>query len=256
MIIDNALNKFIEAELLAENARKSAEHQSSGKLSASMLYMPLRFQVLKTIGAPRKQMDAYVISKLQRGDTVELWLVEYLEKHGSLVDKQKFVEYRDTVGYVDALVDSDKMQFNKGIMPHEIKSVTNAKLRKIAKDGSVDYHYKLQGCLYALALGAEYYAIDVVSAEAPFNFTVGIFPTREMKNAVDTIIDQYNEAMEAWNTKRELPPFAPNKMVAWTANLNYAPFAPEWATESDEWALTQLEALGLLKGQNESSVIL
>lgn len=247
MIIDNYINKFIEDDLIAENMRKEADHVSSGKLSASALFQPLRFQVLKSIGVPRKPMDAYTISKFQRGDAVEEWFAQKLAKAGVLVEQQKFIEYRGAIGYADAIVDSDKMLFKKGIMPHEIKSVTNAKLRQIAKGQGVDWHYKLQGAFYALGEGSDYFAIDIVSAEAPFNLTVNVCQTNEMKSAVDTAIDQYEEAMEAWRTKHVLPKFAPNPRVAWTANLNYSMFDPEWATKSDEWALKQIEALGLLK---------
>src|SRR6266540_3542492 len=148
-IIDNAINQFIDDSLMRDNAEREAKHESSGKLSASMLYQPLRFQVLKTLGAPRKPLDPYVLGKFKRGNDVEDWYVGKIGEMGALVDRQKIVEYRGVIGFVDALVDSDKMQFKKGIMPHEVKSVTNMKLKRIAKT-EVDWHYKMQACLYAL----------------------------------------------------------------------------------------------------------
>jgi hypothetical protein len=245
MIIDNAINKFIEDRLVAENAARDKDHESSGKLSASMLYQPLRFQVLKTIGAPRKAMEPYVLGKFKRGNDVEDWYVEQLGLMGALVERQKKVEYREVIGFVDAVVDSNKMQFRQGLMPHEVKSVTNAKLRQIAKSQGVDWHYKIQATLYALAMGTEFYAVDIVSAE-DLRPNVYIFQTAELKHEVDKIISAYKEAMENWAKDRTLPKFAPNPHVAWTANLQYAMFDPEWATESDSWAIKQLEALGIV----------
>ena len=245
MIIDNAINKFIEDSLMAENAMRERDHESSGKLSASMLYQPLRFQVLKTIGAPRKPMEPYVLGKFKRGNDVEDWYVNKIGDMGALVERQKKVEYRGVIGFVDAVVDSGKWQFKQGIMPHEVKSVTNAKLRQIAKSSEIDWHYKIQATLYALAMGTEWYAVDIVSAE-DLRPNVYIFQTAELKHEVDQIISKYMEAMEAWKRDRTLPKFAPNPKVAWTGNLNYSMFAPEWAEFPDSWAITQLEALGII----------
>lgn len=245
MIIDNFINKFIEDDLMAENAMRESTHESSGKLSASMLYQPLRFQVLKTIGAPRKPMEPYVLGKFKRGNDVEDWYVEKLGKAGVLVERQKMVEYRGVIGYVDAVVNSDLMYFKQGIMPHEVKSVTNAKLRQIAKSQGVDWHYKIQATLYALAMGTEFYAVDIVSAE-DLRPNVYVFQTAELKHEVDKIISNYMEAMENWSKDRTLPKFAPNPKVMWTGNLAYSMFEPEWATESDSWCIKQLEALGAI----------
>lgn len=244
-IIDNSINKFIEDRLLSENAQREADHESSGKLSASMLYQPLRFQVLKTIGTPRKPLDAYVLGKFKRGNDVEEWYVNMLGEMGVLLEKQKKVEYKEVIGYVDAVVDSDKMQYKQGTMPHEVKSVTNAKLRQINRGSEIDWHYKIQATLYALAMGTDHYAVDIVSAE-DLRPLVYIFKTKELAHEVEALIDAYNTAMELWRTKRILPPFKPNPKVMWTANLAYSMFTEEWATESDEWALKQLEALGLI----------
>jgi len=244
-IIDSYVNNKIDEALLAENAKRESEHESSGKLSASMLYQPLRFQVLKSLGAPRKPIEAYTLGKFKRGNDVEDWYVGQLEAMGVIVERQKKVEYRDAIGFVDALVDSDKMQFKNGIIPHEVKSVTNMKLKRIAKT-EVDWHYKMQGCFYAMALGASHYAVDIVSAE-DLRPTVYIFPTRELEDDVNKAISAYMKAMEDWKRDRTLPKFEANPKVAWTANIQYSMFEGEWATESDSWAVNQLEALGVLK---------
>lgn len=243
-VIDNSINKFIEDSLLTENARREADHESSGKLSASMLYQPLRFQVLKTLGVPRKQLEAYTLGKFKRGNDVEDWYVGKLGEMGVLLEKQKRVEYRNTVGFVDALVDSNKMQYKKGPMPHEVKSVTNAKLKRVSKTG-VDWHYKIQATLYALALGSDYYAIDIVSAE-DLRPLIYIFNTKELAHEVEAIITAYEQAMEQWESKMVLPPFKPNPKVLWTANLAYAMFDEAWAVESDSWALKQMEANNII----------
>lgn len=238
-ILDNSINKFIDDSLLAENARREADHEPSGKLSASMLYQPLRVQVLKSLGVPRKPLDAYVLGKFIRGNHVEDWYVEMLGKAGVLVERQKKVEYRGCIGYADAIVDSDKMYFKKGIMPHEVKSVTNAKLKRVSTT-EVDYHYKMQACYYALGTGSDYFAVDIVSAE-DLRPNIYIFETRELKSDVDKAISAYQVAMEKWSIDRTLPKFEANPKVAWTANVKYAMFDEFWMTAPDNEVIKRLE---------------
>lgn len=222
-----------------------------------MLYQPIRFQVLKTLGAPRKEFDAYTLAKFQRGRDVEDWYVEQLRKAGVLIedettlashslqvtDGQPFAEYRETIGYVDSVIDTDKMQAKKGIIPNEIKSVTNMKMKRVKKTG-VDWHYKIQACFYALAMGVEYYAVTIVSAE-DYRSKTHIFPTREMKRDVDHAISEYMKAMENFKKDRTLPKFEANPHVKWTANLKYAMFEEQWAG-SNAWAIKKLEELEVL----------
>lgn len=243
-ILDNSINKFIDDSLLAENARREAEHEPSGKLSASMLYQPLRTQVLKSLGAPRKPLDAYVLGKFIRGNHVEDWYVTKLGEMGVLVEKQKMIEYRGAIGFADAVVDSDKMYFKQGVMPHEVKSVTNAKLKRLGKT-EVDYHYKMQACFYALGMGTEYFAVDIVSAE-DLRPSIYIFKTQEMKSDVDKAISNYQIAMEKWAKDRTLPKFEPNPKVMWTANLQYAMFDEFWMTAPDSDVIKKLEELGII----------
>jgi hypothetical protein len=244
-IIDNSINKFIADTLMAENDAREHEHESSGKLSASILYQPLRFQVLKTIGAPRRPLDAYVLGKFARGNQVEDWFVEQLKKMGLLLDTQKKLEYRDCIGFADAVVDSDKMYCKKGIMPHECKSVTNMKLKRIAQT-EVDYHYKMQACYYAMAMNASHFAVDILSGE-DLQVTIYIFPVGDMRNDVDRAITAYQEAMKNWNEKRILPKFVANPKVPWTANFEYAPFVEFWATAPDDQVIAKLTELGIIK---------
>lgn len=256
-IIDTTINKHIDDELIRLNEEREARHNPSGKLSASMLYQPVRFQLLKSIGAPRKPFDAYTLAKFKRGVDVEAWYVEQLKGAGVLVEDQKtleemnltvtdgqpFAEYRDCIGYVDSVIDTQKMQAKKGIIPNEIKSVTNMKMKRIKSTG-IDWHYKIQAALYALAMGSEYYAVTVVSAE-DLRSETHIFPTREMKRDVDQAISAYMKAMEDWKKDRTLPKFEANPHVKWTANLKYAMFEEQWA-EGDTWAIKELEKLGVI----------
>lgn len=243
-VIDTSINQFINDYLVEENRKRDLEHEASGKLSASMLYQPVRFQVLKSIGAPRKAIDPYVLGKFKRGNDVEDWFVSMLKKQDCVTDTQKKVIYRDCIGFVDVEVDSNKLQFKKGLMPHEVKSVTNAKVRRIKKTG-VDYHYKLQATLYALALKTDYYAVDIVSAE-DLQVQINIFQTRELKADVDKIISDYQKAMENWQKEQILPAFEPNPKVAWTANKAYAIFDEFWIDAPDDQVIAELKKLGKL----------
>jgi len=245
MIIDQSIQSLIDKELLRVNAEKEAKHEPSGRLSASTLWQPVLFQVYKTIGVPRKPMEAYVLGKFKRGDDCEDWFVAQMKANGLLLDQQVRVMYRECVGFVDALVDSDKMLFKKGPLPHEIKSVTNMKLKKIARDGEVDYHYQMQACFYAMALNAPYYAVDIISAE-DLRTNVYIFETEKMRLEVDNAITRYENAMKNWKEKKILPKFEPNPHVAWSANLLYAPYTPDWIESDTATIMKKLEELKLV----------
>ena len=255
-IIDITVNKYIDSELFRLNDERSAKHEPSGKLSASMLYQPVRFQLLKTLEAPRKAFDAYTLAKFKRGIDVEEWYVSQLRGSGVLVedkktleglnleikdDKQAYATYKGTVGYVDSTIDTDKMLCKKGIIPNEIKSVTNMKMKRIKSTG-IDWHYKIQACFYACAMGTDYYAVTIVSAE-DLRSETHIFKTRDMKREVDNAITAYDKAVENWEKNKVLPAFAPNPHVGWTADIKYAMFEPEWVEKPDSWAIDQITKL-------------
>lgn len=254
-IIDTTINQYIDAELIRLNEERENNHESSGKLSASMLYQPVRFQLLKTLGAPRKKFDPYTLAKFKRGADVEDWFVTQLDGAGVLVshfeldgkynlvvddDKtQARAEYRECIGYIDSVIDTDKMQAKKGIIPNEIKSVTNMKMKRIVKTG-IDWHYKIQACLYALAMGVDHFAVTVVSAE-DLRAQTHIFQTREMKRDVDHAISEYMKALENYKKDRTLPKFEANEHVKWTGDIKYAMFPEEYVTKPDSWVLEQLD---------------
>lgn len=251
-IVDTTINKYIDAELFRLNKEREDKHEPSGKLSASMLYQPVRFQVLKTLGAPRKPFDAYTLAKFKRGNDVEEWFVTQLRGAGVLVEDKKVLEnmglkvekdkqagsvYRECVGFVDSVIDTDKMQAKKGKIPNEIKSVTNAKMAMIKRTG-IDWHYQLQACKYALSMGVDHYAVTIVSAE-DLRAQTHIFQTRYMKRDVDNAIVIYQNAMEEYRKNGVLPVFEANEHVKWTGNIKYAMFTERWVTD-DEWAKEQL----------------
>lgn len=246
MIIDTSLNSKIDANLVAENEAREHEHESSGKLSASMLYQPLRFQILKTLGAPRKPFDVYLLGKFARGNQCEDWFVDQLKKVDLLVDTQRKLSYRDCIGFADAVVDTDKMFAKKGIIPYEIKSVNNAKLKRIQAT-EVDYHYRLQACLYALAMGVDYYAVTVISGEDlqryPYIFNIN---DGGIKADVEKAITAYQEALERWNKDKVLPPFIANPKVPWTAVPAYMMYDIMWANEPDSVVIKELERLKII----------
>lgn len=231
MIIDNKIQQIINEALIADNQARNAEHVSSGLLSASMLYQPLRFQVMKTIGVPTKQPDPYVLGKFKRGNDVEDWYIGMLERAGVLIEKQKEVKYKNVIGFIDAYIDPSSLNFKEAKI-HEVKSVTNAKLKQIANT-EIDYHYRLQATLYALALGEMYYAIDIVSAE-DLRVNTYIFDIKETQKDVDEIIARYDQAMKDWKSYGALPVFETHPKVAWTSNFEYAPFSVEHCEMGDE----------------------
>jgi hypothetical protein len=239
MIIDSFINQSIDKRLIEANESREENRTPSGKLSASMLYQPLRFQVLKTLGAPRKELDPYVLGKFKRGNDVEDWFVDEIEHAGLLIERQKEVWYKDVIGYADAMIDTDKMQCKLGVMPLEVKSVTNAKLRQLKKK-DVDYHWRLQATMYAMGMEMGHFALAVVSAE-DLRPTVYVFKTRELSGDVEQAIARYNQALREWENKRVLPAFEPHPEVKWTQDLKYAMFEPFWATAPDSEVIKRLE---------------
>lgn len=232
MIKDKFLNKIIEAELIRKNQEKMALHEPSGKLSASMLFQPVRFQVMKSLGIPRKDIDPYTLGKFERGNRYEAVLNEYASKvPGLVIETQKPVEYRGVVGFADMIVNTNLTECKKGIMPWEIKSVANSKLTRIKKTGEIDWHYKLQGCLYALATKSDYYAIVIVANDSDSYVDVSVFGTSELAGEVNRIISDYNLAMLNWKEQKKLPELV-DTQCKWATSPDYAMYGPEWTDEA------------------------
>lgn len=179
-------------------AMKKDDHKSSGKLSASILGWPTLWQLLKNIGI-EDPIDEYVRRKFLRGNHVEEWLVSQID---GVVEKQKFVEYREAIGYLDALVDTKDHGYNAGIIPHEIKSTSNAKYKRIVATSKPDPQHQLQAGFYALALKKDKYAIDYVASD-DYRVITFVCDTSDVKGEIDQIISDYQYA----KTNRRLPAF-------------------------------------------------
>lgn len=189
---DSYLDRCITEDLTKDKEDEALEHVSSGKLSASQLGKPLQWQILKVIGVPRRPIDDYGLRVMKRGKDVEDVIVN---KHlRGIVETQKLVEYRDTVGLVDAVIDMKDWDNKCGVIPHEIKSVKNSKYARILKTGEPDISYKLQAGLYALAMGVDKYAIDIIAAD-DYRVTTWLYETSETKELVDQRITEFQDAM-------------------------------------------------------------
>jgi len=223
MIVDKTIERTIDKILIEDDKKRSSEHTSSGKLSASKLSWPLQWQILDHYKVASKEIDAYTLRKFLRGRTVEDWLVTQIP---GIVDKQKFVTYRDVVGYMDVYVDSSNYEFKNGNIPHEIKSVSNAKYKMIETNKVPDEAHCLQACLYALAMKSDYFAVDYVATD-DLRVTSFIMEAKDYAKQVNRIIDTYNEQL----LKKEIPVFEP--LYAWQKNKTYNNF-PEWSDLTQE----------------------
>lgn len=217
MIIDQYIDNQIGIKLLEQNKKEKENHKSSGKLSAGMLGKPLQWQILKMILTDSKEFDEYTLRKFLRGKQIEEWLLTQIP---NVVDKQKFVEYKNCIGYVDALVDTKDYNYNLGIIPHEIKSVANAKFKRIIDEGKADRSHKLQAGLYALALEKKHFAIDYIAAD-DLRIKTFVYETAEVKQEIDEIIDTFYKTLKAGG----VPIFTP--IEKWQSNLKYSDY-PNW----------------------------
>jgi hypothetical protein len=190
MRIDGYLDRLIGQTLLALDSIKRAEHVSSGKLSASALGNPLQWQILKSLAVERGDIDEYTLRKFQRGNHVEDW---YLGLIPGVIKKQTFVEYRKVVGYLDAFVSTESWDFeNLGDLPLEVKSVTNAKFKRITTQGAPDHSHALQCALYALAEGTPFFAVSYIAAD-DYRVLTYVLNTEDFKAEIDGIIDLYDQ---------------------------------------------------------------
>lgn len=260
-INDQWINRKINENRFEDNKKHREAHEPSGKLSASMLFQPLRFQVLKTIGLPRAEFDAYTLGVFDKGNRVEARFVESMRRNGGIVedvavaekhgltwdkDKKQFLSvYRDSIGYVDAVANTDIMESKLGIMPWEVKSVTSYKYKHIKKAGGIDWHYQLQACQNALGMNSDYYGVVIISKEHD-DPHVNIFRTRELKRDVDQIISRYGEAMDNWRKDRTLPKFEVDPRAKWAGNPKYAMYDEFYMTAPDSLVIKKLEDLRII----------
>lgn len=213
MKLDTFLDKIIERKFVEKNKTERENHTSSGKLSASMLNDPIQWQILKTLGAPTKELEEYVLRKFFRGKQIEEWAINEIP---DVVEKQKLIEYKDCVGYADALVDTKQWDFKLGIIPVEIKSVANAKFKRIISNGP-DKGHILQAAYYALGLKADDFAVIYVASD-DLRVKVYIYETKNYKLEIDEIIAKFQAALKS----EIIPVFEPREK--WQANLLYSKY--------------------------------
>jgi hypothetical protein len=234
MILDTTLDQTIGRKLLADNSRERQEHLSSGKLSAGALGQPRQWQVLKAIGVPGKEIEEYVLRKFKRGIQVEDWITS----HMGTGEPQKYVEYRNVVGFVDKLMivpefyGEDWIEKVGTLLPREVKSVTNMKFKWLNKTKEADIGHRLQGSLYALSLGLAYYAIDYVASD-DFRIMSLIYDVRDTRDEVERIIGSF----DAHVANGIVPVFEP--YVDWQKNPDYNNY-PDWVGLSADQVMRKL----------------
>lgn len=236
ILTDRYLDDYIGIHLLEENAKEQEGKKPSGKLSAGKLGWPLQHQILNRLGIAGAPPDEYGIRKMVRGKEIEDW---FLARCPKVVKKQQFREYRGVIGYEDSSMDTLDWNNPCGIIPVEVKSVANAKFKRIVQQGP-DTSHILQNCLYALATDTPKFAIAYVAAD-DLRVKVYIMNTADFRTKVDAIIDRYEKQGVV------VPVFEPEEK--WQANPKYNSFQ-EWA-DLDEAGikakLTQLQADGALR---------
>jgi len=216
--ISQTIDRAITNRLVKKDRLRSQLHKSSGKLSASILYYPTLWQVLHTTGIKREEMEPYVLRKFARGNHVEAWLVNQIP---GLIQEQKFLEYRDAIGYADTIVDTADYDFKNGIVPNEIKSVTNAKFKWMIKKKGPDESHILQVIFYALAMESKHALLTYVASD-DYQIKCFVLDTADYKAQVDKIIDDYQQAMKDWKEKKVLPAF--KSRAKWQENPKYSAY--------------------------------
>lgn len=239
MFIDSYLDRMIGDKITKANVEERANHKSSGKLSASMLGEPLQWQILKVLGVPPKEIDEYTLRKFKRGKDIEEWFVNHIEP----VEKQKFVEYRNTVGFIDATVytgqwDSPVQELTglgEGIIPMEVKSTSNAKFKRVVSSVAPDRGHILQACFYAIATQCPKFAISYVATD-DLRVQTYVLDTLNYIPEVEAVITAFEEQLKTG----QIPVFVPAEK--WQENVKYNKY-PDWSNLSHEELQAKFKAL-------------
>lgn len=234
MKIEGFLDRHISLVLKADDAVKREGHKTSGKLSASALANPLQWQILKSLAVAPREVDEYTLRKFLRGNHVEEW---YLSLLPCIISKQEFVEYRNVVGYMDALVDTKAFDFPVGDAPLEIKSVNGMKYKRLKAAGMPDLGHALQGGLYALAKKAPYFLVSYVCAD-DYRIMTFTLETADFKEAIDRIIDRY----EAQKLTGKIPVFVAEEV--WQKQQKYNQYF-DWMNLTEQEIQDRATAMGL-----------
>jgi hypothetical protein len=216
-------DRYIGEVLIKQNEGEKAKHSPSGKLSAGSLGKPLQWQILHYLGVPKKPFDEYVLRKFTRGKDIEDWFIKMIP---NVVEEQKEVEYRDVIGYVDAMIDTKECDHKLGIIPCEIKSVTNLKYKHLVKNTVADRSHRLQAGFYALATGSDHFAVNYVASD-DLRVQTFVYETEGIKDEIDSIIDAFQAQVE----KQMVPVFVPIEKWQMRQEYNDYPLYTDLETE-------------------------
>lgn len=223
MFLYENLEKNITSQLRTQEQAKALEHKPSGKLSASMLGEPAQWQILKTLGIGTRQIDDYTLRKFAVGNIAEKWYLDACG--GQILERQRFIQYKEAIGYADAMVNAEIATENGTkvhTIPLEVKSCSNAKFKYILKRVDADENHKLQAAFYALGVGADYFGISYVATD-DYRSHTWIFSTADYQERIDSIIANYQYFLGI----QAVPIFTPT--YEWQAKPEYNKF-PEWST--------------------------
>ncbi len=213
MELENYLERTIGEKLTSGQEKRPP----SGKLSASKLWWPIQWQILATQFDLESHFDDYTLRKFQRGHDCEAWFIGMIEPK----ETQVFLEYRNAIGYCDAIIDTKDWDNPVGVIPLEVKSATNMKYKWIVKRAEADAGHIIQNAFYALAYGATHHAITYVASDDYRTHTT-IYKTKDSKATIDKIIDAFEEAVKM----KTIPVFEPRE--DWQGNIKYNNF-PKFA---------------------------
>jgi hypothetical protein len=231
MEVSNFLENVISNNLLREQIGNKRHTELMGKLSGSILGSPLQAQILHMLGIGEKQQDPYVLRKFQRGHDVEAWVMKHVP---GLTDRQTDITYRGARGHIDALVDMAEWDAPElGVIPHEIKSVTNAAYKWIKRSGA-KWSHKLQAGMYALATDADYFMIHYIASD-DYRILSFLFDIKEIAPDVDLIIDEVEDQLMSGL----LPEFKSRE--DWQNNKEYQNY-PTWSSLTQEELMLKLES--------------
>ena len=223
MKVDLYVDRVITKSLFEEVEKDAEKHNKHGKLSASQMGYPLQWQILKARGIKPAPHDGYTLRKFKRGNQVEDWFISQVP---DVVDTQKTLEYRTAIGRCDAIVDTKDWDFNVGIIPVEVKSVTNANFKHIQNRKESTRGHMLQAGFYARALQKDFFAIAYIASD-DYRVRMHIHNVCEIEEELDGIITTFQTQLDTG----VVPVFAPKE--AWHSLIKYNPY-PEWAKLSDK----------------------
>lgn len=245
------LDNTIANSLLTGHLEDKKTRPVTDSLTGSILGQPLQSQILKIIGVPEAAFDPYVLRKFERGHHVEDWVMGLMP--GKLtpaeikqlaklrpaivgVDKagQAQVLYKGVKGHIDGLVDMSAWdEPDLGIIPHEVKSVTNAAYKWIDKSNQAKWGHKLQIGFYAMALEVTTFMIHYIASD-DYRIKSMLYNTTDIISDINAIIDEVNAQLATG----VLPTFVSRE--DWQNNKEYQNY-PMWSDLSLDEANEKLQ---------------